>query len=292
MERFLAMLVRVDRVAEAVEEGRRCFTQPQELLGLAKALHEHGDHEQALQMAEHGLALKPPSGVRGGRVAVAKPALLEDEIDETENEEAEHEEEPAAHATLFVQENYAWTHHRAELARWLRDTAVSLGQPERALRAARTAMEEHPSLEDYQALQAVAGEQWLELRAEVLERLRAPNYSTQSAAVEIFLHERLLDDAITALESGHLGHEMVSRVVAAVQRERPEWAMNACFQQASRIIEPARAQYYDAAAEWLAKAREAAAAGGLLDQWEQRMDEIMTRHQRKYKLMPLLEALR
>src|SRR5207245_6202931 len=63
-ERFLAMLVRVGRVAEAVEEGLRCFTQPQELLGLAKALHEHGDDEQGLQMAEHGLVQKPQSGVR------------------------------------------------------------------------------------------------------------------------------------------------------------------------------------------------------------------------------------
>lgn len=291
-ERFLAMLVRVGRVAEAVEEGRRCFTQPQELLGLAKALHAHGDHEQALQMAEHGLDLKPPSGVRGGRVGVAEPALLEDEIDEAEDEEAEDEEEPAAHATVFVEENYAWTHHRAELARWLRDTAVSLGQPQRALPAARIAMEERPSLDDYQALQAVAGQQWPELRAAVLERLRTPNYSTQSAAVEIFLHERLPDEAIAVLESGHPGHEIVGRVVAAVRNERPEWAMNACFHQAERIIEPARAQYYDAAAEWLAKAREVAVIGGLLGQWERRMDDIMTRHQRKYKLMPLLEALR
>lgn len=118
------------------------------------------------------------------------------------------------------------------------------------------------------------------LAAGVLERLRAPDLSTQSAAVEIFLHERPLDDAIAALESGHPGHEIVGRVVAAVRNDRPEWAMNACFHQAARIIEPARAQYYDAAAEWLAKAREAAAAGGLLDEWEQRLDEIMTRHQR------------
>jgi uncharacterized Zn finger protein len=68
--------------------------------------------------------------------------------------------------------------------------------------------------------------------------------------------------------------------------------MNACFHQADRIIEPGRAQYYDAAAEWLARAREAAAGGGLLDQWERRMDEIMARHQRKYKLMPMLKAMR
>jgi hypothetical protein len=33
-------------------------------------------------------------------------------------------------------------------------------------------------------------------------------------------------------------------------------------------------------------------AGRLLGQWEARMDDIMTRHQRKYKLMPMLKALR
>ena len=238
-------------------------------------------------MAEHGLELKPPSGVRGGWVGVAEPPLPEDEAEEVEDEE-----EPAPRVPAFVQDNYAWTHHRAELARWLRDTAASLGQPKRALPAARVAMEERPSLADYQALQAVAGEEWTDIRAAVLARLRAPNYSTQSAAVEIFLHERLPDEAIAALESGHLGHEIVGRVVAAVRNERPEWAMNACFHQAARIIEPARAQYYEAAADWLAKAREAAVARGLLSQWEQRMDEIMAHHQRKYKLMPLLKALR
>jgi uncharacterized Zn finger protein len=55
---------------------------------------------------------------------------------------------------------------------------------------------------------------------------------------------------------------------------------------------PGSAHYYSAAAAWLGKAREAAVAGGLLPEWERRMDEIMTRHQRKYTLMPLLKALR
>jgi uncharacterized Zn finger protein len=153
-------------------------------------------------------------------------------------------------------------------------------------------MEERPSLADYQALQSVAGEEWLRLQSEVLDRLRTPDLRMQDAAAEIFLHERLVDDAIAALENGHLGHVLVGRVVDAVMSERPEWAMNACFHQADRIIEPASAQYYSAAAEWLARARDAARAGGLMREWERRMDQIMTRHQRKYKLMPLLKALR
>jgi uncharacterized Zn finger protein len=306
-ERFLTMLVRVGRVAEAVEKGQEWLTQPQEILVLARALHEHGDHELALQIAEHGLALKPPSGVRGGWVGVAVPRdAEEEEIDEWEEDERDEDLEgeedevdedegpflAARRRSTPYEDSYSWPYHRAELARWLRDTAVSLGQPARARSAAMIVMQESPSLADYQALQSVAGEDWPSLQSAVLERLRTPVLARRDAAVEIFLHEHLVDDAIAALENGHLGHALVGRVVDAVLRERPEWAMNACFHQADRIIEPGSAPYYSAAAEWLGKAREAAAAGDLVAVWEKRLDEIMSRHQRKYKLMPLLKALR
>jgi uncharacterized Zn finger protein len=231
--------------------------------------------------------LKPASGVRGGWVAAEEDMILEDEAEE---------EGPPSFAFRrsagVYHDSFGWSFHRAELARWLRETAVSLGQPERALPPARVAMQEGPSLADYQALQAVAGEDWPRLRPEVLDRLRAPILATQGAAVDIFLHERLVDDAIAAVERGHQGHVIVGRMVEAVLNERPEWAMKACFHQADRIIEPGSAQYYSAAAAWLGKAREAAVAGGLVAQWQRQMDDIMTRHQRKYKLMPLLRALR
>ena len=89
-----------------------------------------------------------------------------------------------------------------------------------------------------------------------------------------------------------LPDDVVPPVAPASRRAYAPSTMQACFHQADRIIEPGSAQYYQAAAEWLAKAREAAVAGGLVGEWEKRMDEIMARHQRKYKLMPLLKALR
>jgi uncharacterized Zn finger protein len=295
-ERFLTMLVRVGRTTEAVAKGKEWLTEPKQILVLSKALHERGEPEQALQVAEHGLELQPPSGVRGGWVADAEESDLEEEADEDESAEDELDEEvlpfSAPRWSIAVHDSFGWSFQRAELARWLRDTAVSLGQSERALPAARVAMEESPSLADYRALQAIAGEDWPRLRLEVLDRLRAPALNTREAAIDVFLHEGLVDDAIAAVENGHQGHVIVGRVVAAVMKERPEWAMNACFHQADRIIEPGSAQYYSAAAEWLGRAREAAQAGGLMDQWAKRMDDIMTRHQRKYKLMPLLKALR
>jgi uncharacterized Zn finger protein len=290
-ERFLTMLVRVGRAAEAVERGREWLTEPKQVLVLAKALHEQGEQEQALQVAEHGLELQPPSGVRGGWVADVEESDLEEEVDEDGLDEVGWRS-AVPRRYVVIHDSFGWSFERAELARWLRDTAVSLGQPERALPAARIAMEENPSLADYQALQAIAGEEWPRLRAEVLDRLRTPALSTREAAIDVFLHEGLVDDAIAAVESGHQGHVIVGRVVAAAMKERPEWAMNACFHQADRIIEPGNAQYYSAAAEWLGRAQEAARAGGLTGQWAKRMDDIMTRHQRKYKLMPLLKALR
>jgi uncharacterized Zn finger protein len=310
-ELHLTMLVRLRRVREAVEAGRASLATPGQALVLAKALHEHGDPEEALSMAEFGLNLQPLSGVRGGQAAAPEAeedALEEDEedyalgedeedydvdqdADEENDEESRVGHRAEASASPRLVDSYAWTSQRAELARWLRDTATALGQPARALPAARTVMEVNPSLADYQALQAVAGEEWPAIRAEILGRLRQSQSFYREPEIDIFLAEGLIDDAIAALERGHLGHVLVERVVDAAMLSRPEWAMKACYHQADRIIEPGSAQYYYAAAEWLRKARKAAVAAGREDVWRAHMSGIMTKHGRKYKLMGLLKPL-
>ena len=52
------MLVRLGRVEEATSYGRQYLATPDEALTLAKALYEHGEREQSLQIAEHGLRLE------------------------------------------------------------------------------------------------------------------------------------------------------------------------------------------------------------------------------------------
>jgi uncharacterized Zn finger protein len=157
-EAFLTMLVKVGRAAEAAAKGKEWLTEPKPILALAKALFEHGEQEQALQVAEHGLELPPPSGVRGGWVAAGGVGELEEE--EEEEEEEGDVRFAARRRGVTFHDSFGWSAERAELARWLRDTVVSLEQPGRALAAGRIAMEERPSLADYQALQAVAGEEW------------------------------------------------------------------------------------------------------------------------------------
>src|SRR6266702_6843393 len=57
-QEYVTMLVRLGRVEEAVSYGRQYLATPEEALALAKALYEHREYEQSLQIAEHGLSLE------------------------------------------------------------------------------------------------------------------------------------------------------------------------------------------------------------------------------------------
>ncbi len=63
---YVTMLVRLGYVEEAISYGQHYLATTDEALTLAKALYEHGEDEQSLQIAEHGLSLE------GRKVALAK----------------------------------------------------------------------------------------------------------------------------------------------------------------------------------------------------------------------------
>jgi uncharacterized Zn finger protein len=60
LARYAAMLVRVGRVPEAVETGLNDLTSAADVYTLATTLHEHGEIDAALRVAEHGLTLAEP----------------------------------------------------------------------------------------------------------------------------------------------------------------------------------------------------------------------------------------
>jgi uncharacterized Zn finger protein len=61
---------------------------------------------------------------------------------------------------------------------------------------------------------------------------------------------------------------------------------------ASSIIDTNQAGSYPLAARWLEKAALAHEVVGREDAWWACLDELIERHRRKYKLVPLLKALR
>ena len=107
----------------------------------------------------------------------------------------------------------------------------------------------------------------------------------------MFLHEGLIDDAIAAGEP-NATHTLVERVADAAVQSYPEWVIKVCRQQAEPFMDEGKAQSYHAAASWLAKARTAYQNMGRENEWRTYLSELLDRHRRKYKLVPMLEALR
>ena len=240
-EEYVTMLVRMGRVEEAISYGQQYLATTSEALALAKALYEHGEVEQGLQIAEHGLTLE-------GR--------------------------------------------KATLAKWLRDQAWSMGEKTRALPAAEAAFRDEISLENYQQTAEIAGEQWPERRIELLNYARHTKSSYPKGHIDVFLHEERIDDAIAALDT-YASHTLVEQVVdAALQAQSQlEWVIQACRKQAEYIMDRGKAELYHSAANWLAKARKAYYMLGSEVEWQTYLDELLSQHGRKYKLVPMLKAL-
>jgi uncharacterized Zn finger protein len=180
---------------------------------------------------------------------------------------------------------------KASLAKWLRDEAATVGEQTRALTAAEVAFREELSLANYLRVAEIAGEQWPEQRANLLEYVRHTKSYVPQGQVDVFLHEGLIDDAIAAVEP-NATHTLVERVADAAMRSHPQWVIKVCRRQAEPIMDAGKAQYYSAAANWLAKARTAYRNMGREEEWQKYLSELLDRHRRKYKLVPMLEALR
>jgi uncharacterized Zn finger protein len=180
---------------------------------------------------------------------------------------------------------------KGALASWLRDRASERGQPERALTAATIAFGAELTLAAYLKVQELAGSDWPIHRQKLLDRLRTVRSYHPQGPVEVFLHEGLVADAIAAVNEGAT-HSLVELVADAAITAHPDWVIDASRQQAEPIMDDGKAQYYDAAARWLGKARAAYQATGRQQEWQRYLTGLLARHQRKYKLVPLLKALR
>lgn len=179
---------------------------------------------------------------------------------------------------------------KAPLALWLRDLALERGDHDLVLRAGKTAFQDAPSLADFQLLQLAAGAQWPSLRDDLLDSLRRYRGYERKGVVDVFLHENLIDDALATVQ-GSSDYDLLGRVVDAAVETRPAQVLPICRRQAETIMDEGKSGYYETAARWLARARTAYRAEGREDEWRAYLAGLLERHQRKYKLMPLLRQL-
>jgi len=179
---------------------------------------------------------------------------------------------------------------KGALAAWLRDLAGGVGRTELASKAAVVAFHADPDLASYRRIRALAGERWPEHRAELLDYLRRSVSYHPRGHVEVFLHEDLIQDAIDAVVESPSG-DLLGQVADAAIESNPDWVIKTCRKQAEEIMDEGRSRHYDEAMRWLAKARDAYLADGRPEEWRAYLGELINRHQRKYKLRPMLEDL-
>jgi uncharacterized Zn finger protein len=204
--------------------------------------------------------------------------------------EALRERGDAEDALLVGERGLSLEGRKFRLAGWVTDLAEGLGRRGLALDAAVAAFHADPTLLSYQRVEELASERWAEHRERLLDHLRQNTSYFPAGQVEVFLHEDLIGDAIAAVEGDPNG-ALVARVADAAIESHPDWVIETCREEAEEIMNEGRSKYYDEVVTWLAKARDAYLAAGREQEWQAYLEELISHHQRKYKLRPMLEDL-
>lgn len=183
---------------------------------------------------------------------------------------------------------------RYALASWTSELASGLENRETALDASILAFKIRPSFSDYQRVEHLATNQWGTVKPDLLKTLRqSQDWEAREAKVNIFLHERLIDDAIQAVQSdSYYRSELVHRVMQAAVPHRPDWVIEAARKRAEPIMERGKADRYQEAVQWLQQAKAAYVQSDQRSVWTTYFSQLQTTHTRKRKLMELFKQLK
>lgn len=179
---------------------------------------------------------------------------------------------------------------KTALANWTRDLAWLEEQTNLAVRAATISLRETPNLRAYEWLEGHAGDAWPKLRAEMLDALRQLQHWDRTGIVDILLYEGLIEDALNAIKNSG-NYDLIIRVVEAAIPTHPNEAIAIAKAQAEVIMDNGKADRYNYAADWLRRVRDAYRVLGEETQWRTYKERLLSLHQKKYKLRPMIEAL-
>jgi uncharacterized Zn finger protein len=183
--------------------------------------------------------------------------------------------------------------HVYEFALWTQNLAIEAEDRSLALSAAILAFKTKPSLWKYQQINELAGEEWLQIKPELLDVLRqADAWSAIAAKVDIFLHEGEIEAAIAAVKSDNYYHSsLIHRVMDAALTTHPNWVIDRARPPAESIMNRGKAESYQEAVEWLKKVRAAYLAQHKDAEWSAYRSQLVELHGRKRKLMELFKSL-
>ncbi len=105
------------------------------------------------------------------------------------------------------------------------------------------------------------------MRAKIVEATKQSRNAEE--AIRILIDEGLVGDSIRALERPRVlvSFELLDSLVLAAVRRHPDWALGVARQQAERIMNAGKSQYYHHAARWLRRVRAAYEASNRIEEW-------------------------
>ena len=185
----------------------------------------------------------------------------------------------------------SWQHDKGKLGQWLRDVAEAAGDRELALQAAQVAVLSTHELADYTAVQRLAGDQWETLQPQLLDKIEVGDYS--SAKLDILVEAGRLTAVMRALDKKyHYATGDLLRMLAPTKDKYPDWGIQKCKNLAEAIMNAGRSGEYDTAVTWLRRAKEIYLHHQRQAEWHSYLDGLLAQHGRKYKLVPMLQAIR
>ncbi|NDJ75050.1 MAG: hypothetical protein GYB65_02225 [Chloroflexi bacterium] len=176
-----------------------------------------------------------------------------------------------------------------EMGQWVAELAETLGRADAAQQAWRAAFDSSPSLEAYQNLKRLAGDNWARLRPQLMEHLRQAAYRT--VLIEVLIEDRSIAEAIQVWDNyPYWSYELLGRLVDAAGTDHPDWAVQQALKEAQNLIVKG-SKYYPHAVRWLGKVKRIYFEHDRQGDWQQRLAAIRAEHGRKYSLMGQLRQL-
>ncbi len=174
------------------------------------------------------------------------------------------------------------------LGRWTAGLAQQQGDAALALRAAQTAFLSDFALADFRLARDLAGTKWPTVKTGLLAAMAASNHYQKA---EIYLDEGMLVEAMAVIDKEPYSTGL-EQVIQAARAGYPDWGIGKCKRQAESIMNAAKANAYDRAVSWLGMARDIYLQHGRDAEWRAYLAGLLEVHGRKYKLVPMLKAIR
>lgn len=189
-----------------------------------------------------------------------------------------------------AEQEYGYSRPRVELAKWVRDAARKAGRDDLTREAAEIVFEREATLADYKLIRDLSGKAWPTTKEKLLKVLTGKWSHASEETISILLMEEEWDRALDSI-NGTYDTGLAWRVLKETAAKRPDRVIAIGKRQAESIMDEGRAKHYDEAAEWLKHVRAAYKASDRLPEWKTYLQHILFVHGRKYKLVPMLNAL-